>query len=120
VAVAAHTASLAAASTAFRARLDSATVAPVLAPGLRLLSGVDGDAVLDVRLGLDKLARQISHTLDWQACLTACREAGVTRVLELGPGRGLANMAREALPDANCRALDEFRSLEGARSWLQR
>lgn len=118
IGVAAHTPLLAAASTEFQARLRAVPLAGSRTPGVRLLSGVDGDAVLHVEAGLDKLALQISHTVDWQACLTACREAGVTCVLELGPGRALANMAREALPQARCRALEEFRSLEGVRSWL--
>jgi [acyl-carrier-protein] S-malonyltransferase len=119
IAVAAHTSLLAAASSAFSEQLASIPIARRLAQGVRLLSGVDGDAVLNVNSGIEKLARQISHTLDWYACLTACREAGVTRVLELGPGRALASMAREALPQARCRALDEFKSLEGVRAWLQ-
>jgi [acyl-carrier-protein] S-malonyltransferase len=119
IAVAAHTSLLAAASSAFSAQLAAIPIARRLAQGVRLLSGVDGDAVLDVNRGIEKLARQISHTVDWYACLTACREAGVTRVLELGPGRALASMAREALPQARCRALDEFKSLEGVNAWLR-
>jgi [acyl-carrier-protein] S-malonyltransferase len=119
IAVAAHTSLLAAASSAFSAQLALIPIAPTVAAGVRLLSGVDGDAVLNVNCGIEKLAAQISHTVDWCACLTACREAGVTRVLELGPGRALASMAREALPEARCRALDEFKSLEGVRAWLR-
>lgn len=119
VGVAAHTSLLAGASTAFHARLDTLALSGKTARGIRLLSGIDGDAVTDVTTGLDKLAQQISHTVDWHACLTACREAGVTRVLELGPGNALAAMAREALPQARCHALEEFRSLAGARAWLR-
>lgn len=118
VGVAAHTSLLGAASAEFRQRLAASNTTGRLTPGLRVLSGLDGDVVRDVHAGLDKLARQVSHTVDWSACLTACREAGVTRVLELGPGRALANMAREAVPQARCRALEEFRTLEGVLSWL--
>jgi [acyl-carrier-protein] S-malonyltransferase len=85
---------------------------------VRLLSGVDADLVADLELGLDKLARQISQTLDWSACLTACQEAGATRVLELGPGKALASMARAAIPQARCRSLEDFKTLDGARAWL--
>jgi [acyl-carrier-protein] S-malonyltransferase len=119
IGVAAHTSLLAAASTDFATRLRAMPLAGGKASRIRLLSGVDGDAVLDVAAGLDKLAQQVSHTVEWHACLTACREAGVTRVLELGPGRALANMAREALPEARCHALEEFRTLEGVHAWLR-
>ena len=117
VAIASHTSRLAPASAAFLGALQATTVTDV-SRGIRLLSGIDGDHVSDVRSGIDKLARQISQTLDWQACLRACAEAGVTQVLELGPGRALAAMAREAIPDARCRSLEEFRTLEGLRAWL--
>jgi [acyl-carrier-protein] S-malonyltransferase len=119
IAVAAHTSRLTAASAAFRQRLAATTVAPKLTSAVRLLSGLDGDVVRDVQSGLDKLARQISRPIDWQACLTACREAGAVRALELGPGRALSNMAREALPEAHCRSLEEFRTLEGVHKWLR-
>jgi [acyl-carrier-protein] S-malonyltransferase len=118
VAIAAHTSALSAASEAFEARLRAVCIATSIAPGIRLLSGLDGDLVSNVDAGITKLAQQISHPVDWYACLTACQEAGVTRVLELGPGRALANMAREALPEVRCRSMDEFRTLEGVRDWL--
>jgi [acyl-carrier-protein] S-malonyltransferase len=95
-----------------------ASRAASVSPGVRLLSGVDADLVADLELGLDKLARQISQTLDWSACLTACQEAGATRVLELGPGKALASMARAAIPQARCRSLEDFKTLDGARAWL--
>jgi [acyl-carrier-protein] S-malonyltransferase len=47
-------------------------------------------------------------------------EAGVTTMLELGPGRALAEMAARSIPGLEARSLDEFRSLDGARSWLAR
>jgi [acyl-carrier-protein] S-malonyltransferase len=76
--------------------------------------------VFRVEAGLDKLAAQISHTLDWAACLDACGEYGATHVLELGPGHALATMAQAALPDARVHALDAFRSVEGVRAWIGR
>jgi [acyl-carrier-protein] S-malonyltransferase len=118
VAVASHTSLLARASAVFDTRLRAAPIASAMLPGVRLLSGIDGDAVLDLDHGRTKLAQQISRPLDWHACLTACQETGVTRVLELGPGNALAAMAREVIPHARCRGLAEFKSLEGVRSWL--
>lgn len=60
--------------------------------GLRLLSGVDGAPVLQVRAGLDKLAAQISRTVLWADCLSGCVEAGASAFLECSPGRALTNI----------------------------
>ncbi len=84
----------------------------------RLLSGIDGAAVFSIGEGLDKLARQVAQTVDWQACMEACRAAGVARALELGPGGALAHLMAESLGPRNSRALDDFRSLDGVRRWL--
>lgn len=85
----------------------------------RLISGLDGAAVFDVRSGLSKLAGQISQTIDWAACLVACREYGCDTVLELGPGHALATMARDAIPASRVHALEEFRSAAGAVDWIR-
>lgn len=85
----------------------------------RLISGLDGAAVFDVRSGLSKLAGQISQTIDWAACLVACREYGCDTVLELGPGHALATMARDAIPASRVHALEEFRSASGAADWIR-
>jgi [acyl-carrier-protein] S-malonyltransferase len=117
--VASHTPRLAAASAGFRTALAAQRTGPRL-PGVRLISGIDASAVLNVGAGLDKLAAQISQTIDWAGCLDACIEAGVDTFLELGPGQALAAMAEEAYPGIRARSLDDFRSLDGARAWLDK
>ena len=115
--VASHTPRLAAASTSFRKVLEATSfAAPV--PGVRLFSGLDGSAVLDVHSGVDKLAAQISHTVQWASCLEGCVEAGASVFLELGPGRALAEMAASAYPAIPARSLGDFRTLQGVRGWL--
>jgi [acyl-carrier-protein] S-malonyltransferase len=110
--VASHTRSLAGASPTFRKILGHVAVAPPVA-GRRIMSGIDGAPVLDVQAGLDKLAIQISQTLQWADCLQACMEAGATAFLELGPGPALSEMV------AGARCLEDFRTLDGARAWLR-
>ena len=120
VAVASHTPLLAEASRRFGevlARLDLPGLPP---PGVRLLSGVDGDVVFDARAGSRKLAAQISHPLRWSACLDGCRAAGAETVLELGPGHALAGMARQVFPETQIRSVDDFRTPAGVVAWLQR
>jgi [acyl-carrier-protein] S-malonyltransferase len=119
VAVPSHTLLLREATGPFRAALRAAC--PRLpGAGHRLLSGIDGDTIHDMETGIDKLALQISTTIDWAACLESCRSAGAAAALELGPGTALSRMASPLFPDGRARAMEEFRTLAGLRSWLQR
>jgi [acyl-carrier-protein] S-malonyltransferase len=118
VEVASHTKRLAQASTVYREILLRAPLHFPPRSGTRLLSGIDGAPVLDALTGLDKLAAQISQTVQWAACLEACVEAGATAFLELGPGPALSEMVASAYPGLPARSLDDFKSLEGVRAWL--
>ena len=117
--VASHTDALTLASPAFRDVLSHSTVAAAPAGDVRLLSGIDGTAVINLEAGLDKLALQISHTVHWASCLQGCIEGGATAFLELGPGGALSEMARGAYPDVSSRSLEDFRSVQGVRSWIE-
>src|SRR5580658_3170298 len=79
VTVPSHTPLLTAASNRFRQALAKANLAAEMPAGVRLLSGIDGDTVFNVRSGADKLARQIQQTVEWAACMQSCRAAGVTK-----------------------------------------
>ena len=118
VAVPSHTPLLRDAARKFIRALRKYKDAPP--PEDRLLSGIDGEAVFDAAAGLDKLGRQIGQMVDWAACLDACRAAGASRALELGPGSSLARMMGEVLGSRDSRSLSEFRSVDGAVSWLVR
>ncbi|MCK1394935.1 acyltransferase domain-containing protein [Bradyrhizobium sp. 1] len=120
VEVASHTKRLAGASAAFR---ETLRLAPAVFPprtGARILSGIDAAPVVSLETGLDKLAAQISHTVQWADCLQACVEAGASGFLELGPGHALSGMAAEIAPELPARSLDDFRSLQGVRAWVAR
>jgi [acyl-carrier-protein] S-malonyltransferase len=119
VTVPSHTPLLSKATEQFGATLREASPRLPRA-GYRLLSGIDGETVLDIETGIDKLARQISTTIDWAACLESCRSAGAVAALELGPGTTLSRMASTLFPDGRARAVEEFRSLAGLRTWLER
>lgn len=120
VAAPAHTPLLAAASDRFRQALARAHLPAKVPADVRLLSGIDGAAVFDVHAGADKLARQIKQTVDWASCMESCRAAGVTKVVEFGPGNALARFMREFMPDGDVHSLSEFHSLPGFEPWVQR
>ena len=118
VAVASHTPLLRQASKRFRDALAGVHVAGDVPSGVRLISGIDGEAVFDVSAGLDKLALQIKQTVDWAACMDACRGANVAKVLELGPGNALVRLIQGVMPDGEVHGLSEFHSLDGLKRWI--
>jgi [acyl-carrier-protein] S-malonyltransferase len=119
VAVPSHTPALSKATEQFRSVLRAAS--PRLPrPEYRLLSGIDSSTIHDMEAGIDHLARQISTPVDWAACLESCRSAGAQAALELGPGTALSRMAAALFPDGRARSVDDFRTLDGLRRWLQR
>lgn len=119
VAVPAHTPLLLAAVAPFEAALRAARPGPVRG-NMRLLGGLDGRTVFDVQSGCAALARQIASPISWAGCLDACAASGAALVLELGPGGVLARMAEANFPAGTVRALEDFRTVEGACMWLER
>lgn len=119
VTVAAHTLALRQAATRFAEALRARIAADIpLQRGIRLVSGIDGNTVRDMRTGLDKLAGQICTPIDWAACMDTCRAALPDRILELGPGSALARMMIEFAPNLEVRSIADFRTLDGVRDWL--
>jgi len=110
---------MAKASDQFRYALAKTHLPAEMPAGVRLLSGIDGDTVFNVQSGVDKLARQIQQTVEWAACMQSCRAAGVTKVVELGPGNALAHMMHEFMPDGDVHSLSEFHSISGFENWME-
>ncbi|MFL9925947.1 acyltransferase domain-containing protein [Herbaspirillum lusitanum] len=117
VSIASHTPLMQAAQAPF---LHLLAQADLQAPSLPLLAGVTAQIVTNAQQAEDLLAQQLSHPILWSACMDACAEHGITVALELGPGSALSRMLRERHPHIECRSVSDFRSVQGALSWLQR
>jgi [acyl-carrier-protein] S-malonyltransferase len=89
-------------------------------PVFPVLSGISAEPLYDVGRVIGELSRQIAEPIRWKDCMDACAEAGATVALELGPGAALSRMFQARHPGIACRAVSEFRSLGGVRSWLER
>ncbi|MGE8250263.1 MAG: malonate decarboxylase subunit epsilon [Stenotrophomonas bentonitica] len=113
--VPAHTPLLAPAAQAFEAALDETALQP---PRLRLLAGIDGSSVVDVARVVHTLAAQIARTVQWQQVLAQAVERGGKVFLELGPGSALSRRVRELHPQLQARSVEDFRTLEGVREWV--
>jgi [acyl-carrier-protein] S-malonyltransferase len=75
---------------------------------VRLFTGIDGSPVVNISAGLNKLAKQISHTVQWARCLEGCVEAGASVFFELGPAGTQQKPRRH--PDISARSLEDFRT----------
>ena len=104
-------------SGAFHSRLMSPAAAgfsphlstcEIRSPGIPVISNVDAAAVRTPQEIRDALSRQITGRVRWSASLLALAAAGTRRIIEAGPGRSLARVARELLPDAQVLSADEL------------
>lgn len=115
VRVPSHTPLLAPAAAAFAAHLERHGHQPVSAP---VLLGVDGRRCFDPAIGLPALAHAVSAPIRWMDCMRELAESGIQVVLELGPGRSLANLIEQAQPGISVRSVADFRSWKGVTGWL--
>jgi [acyl-carrier-protein] S-malonyltransferase len=117
VGLAAHTPLLSDAVQPFRALLNASSMA---APATPVVAGIDATWVVSRETAIEKLAQQLDHTIEWAGCMDMLYERGCRVFLELGPGRALARMTQARYADVDARAVDDFRSLDGVSSWLQK
>lgn len=89
-------------------------------PPVPVLSGITAEMITHSQSAVSHLSRQIAEPILWRDCMDACAEAGITLVLELGPGAALSRMFHARHPHIQCRSVAEFRSLAGVKQWLDR
>lgn len=114
--VPAHTPLLAAAVAPFAAALGAA---PLQAPRLPLLAGIDARPVRDRAATVHTLSAQLAQTIEWAQVMRQAFERGARVFLQLGPGNALARMVAPSYPCCEMRAVEEFQSLEGAAAWAR-
>lgn len=117
VGIASHTPLMGGAVAGFQ---DGVAALHAVSPRARLLAGVSGIAASDGATALRNLVAQTTETVRWSACMDAITESGATAALELGPGTALARMLSARHPHITCRAVDDFRSLDGIVGWIER
>jgi [acyl-carrier-protein] S-malonyltransferase len=78
----------------------------------------DRNPTLRTSAAIPRLADQVCRPVDWAAALDALGELGVDRIVDLGPGHALADMARDALADVRAYSTTALHSIEGLRDWV--
>jgi [acyl-carrier-protein] S-malonyltransferase len=117
VRVASHSRWMAQAAIAFAQDLAGL---PLSRPHAALVLNSTGAGTRDVHLLRSNLSGQLACTVQWEACMDALAEQGVSCVIEIGAGSTLANMWNQRHPAIAARSISEFRDAAGAARWLAR
>jgi [acyl-carrier-protein] S-malonyltransferase len=104
VSVAAHSPLMAEAAEGMRAVLAEVTVRD---PAVPLLANATAAPLATAEACRAELVDHLTTGVDWIAAVEAMTAAGVTRFLEIGPGRVLSGLIRRIAPDAETVPLDD-------------
>ncbi len=117
VTVPSHTSWLREASREFERELQASSI---VAPSDPVLAGVSGFVVRTREQAVTALNQQISKPINWMACMQAAVEMGCNVFLELGPGSALAKILQDLFPEITVRSVEDFRSLKGVTTWVEK
>ncbi len=104
VSVAAHSPLMAGAAAGMAAALANVAFSEPVIP---LLANADASPLTTAAACRAELVDHLTTGVDWIAAVTAMRAAGVTRFVEVGPGRVLSGLVRRIAPDAEILPLDD-------------
>jgi [acyl-carrier-protein] S-malonyltransferase len=93
---------------------------PMVRPRATVICNLHGHAEHTPQGLRHALAQQVAHTVQWERCMVSLREAGVSCVLEVGPGNTLARLWQSAHPDIPARSIDDFQQPQGVVDWVRR
>jgi len=111
VSVPAHSRLMQPAATRLAERLRATALR---APRIPVLHNVHARAEPDVAALRVLLPRQVASPVLWVDTVTAMAQAGVTHVIELGPGKVLTGLNKRIAPDTECLAVNDPASLAAA------
>jgi [acyl-carrier-protein] S-malonyltransferase len=107
-----HTSLMAPAAEEFAAVIDDADVRDPAIPVIGNVTATHLPTAAEVR---DDLRAQIRTPVRWYQSLDVLEALGVTRIIEIGPGRILTNQAKRSNPALEGISLDEAAALEVTR-----
>jgi [acyl-carrier-protein] S-malonyltransferase len=92
---------------------------PVGALHVPVVTNVEATPNLDAAQVVPLLLRQVTAPVRWVECLRAMAAAGVTRMVELGPGRVLSGLARSTVKEMEVLNVEDVASFEKALAAVQ-
>lgn len=84
-----------------------------------LISNVDAIAITKAADARDSLIRQVSSPVRWLQSMNFLLEAGVTRFIELGPGKVLSGLLRQIDRETVCLNVEESAGVAAAGAGLE-
>ncbi len=87
---------------------------PFKAPAMPVVTNVEAAPNADPSRVMDLLLRQVTGSVRWVECVQALEKAGVTRVVELGPGKVLCGLVRRIAKGVECASVEDPQSLAKA------
>lgn len=85
-----------------------------------IISGTGGIKLYRQAQAINALIYQMDHAIEWDLCLESLKENLPDVVLEIGPGNALSKMMLEIQPNVIVRSIDDFKTIEGLKGWLER
>lgn len=83
-----------------------------------LISNVDAIAITKAADARDSLIRQVSSPVRWLQSMNLLLEAGVSRFVEIGPGKVLSGLMRQINREATCLNVEESAGVAAAGAGL--
>jgi [acyl-carrier-protein] S-malonyltransferase len=110
-----HSSLMRPAAEALRERLESVSIAT---PRIPVINNIDVAVETDAVRIREALVRQAAGPVRWVETVQALQTRGVEAIVECGPGRVLAGMAKRIAPDVASGALYDPASLDQTRQLL--
>lgn len=82
------------------------------APAVPVVTNVEAKPNLDAARIVPLLVEQVTAPVRWIECVEELARQGVTRVVEIGPGRALTGMVKRIAPDVEALNVEDRASLE--------
>lgn len=83
-----------------------------------IISGISGERLFSKEDMINALTGQISHAIDWRACMESTVSYGCRVFLETGPGNSLSKMLMELFPDVAVRSVSDFHDINAIGAWV--
>ena len=110
-----HCALMQPAATLLASELAKVTVAPLAFP---IIANIDAQPNQDPARVKDLLVRQVTGSVRWEQALVMMKERGVTRALEIGPGKVLAGLAKRCAKEIKVLSVFDAAALDSVASFL--
>ncbi|MXV75908.1 ACP S-malonyltransferase [Candidatus Poribacteria bacterium] len=92
----------------FKSVLDTITLHP---PQVDIVMNVTGEFATDAENIRHLLFQQITQPVQWEKTLHTIRNTGITRFIEVGPGKVLSGLVKRTLSDSNALNVEDTKTL---------